>query len=63
VSGRRWWHYAIVTAAAIFLWLGIQARVPQIAMDRAWLLVLVLVLVGSLLFYWRLRPRRQTGFS
>jgi drug/metabolite transporter (DMT)-like permease len=60
---RRWWDYAIVTAAvAIFLWLGLQARVPEIAMNRAWLLALVVLLIASLL-YCGLRLRRQTGFS
>jgi hypothetical protein len=60
---RRWWDYAIVAAAvAIFLWLGLQARIPDIAMNRGWLLALVIVLIGSLL-YCGLRLRRQTGFS
>src|ERR1700691_747773 len=60
---RRWWDYAIVAAAvAVFLWLGLQARVPKIAMNHAWLLALLLVLIGSLL-YCGLRLRRQTGFS
>jgi drug/metabolite transporter (DMT)-like permease len=60
---RRWWDYAIVTAAvAIFLWLGMQARVPEIAMNHAWLLALVVLLIGSLI-YCGLRLRRQTGFS
>jgi hypothetical protein len=36
--------------------------VPEIAMNRAWLLVLVVLLVASL-FYCGLRLRRQTGFS
>jgi hypothetical protein len=60
---RRWWDYAIVAAAvAVFLWLGIQARVPEIAMNHLWLLVLVVLLVVSLL-YCGLRLHRQTGFS
>jgi drug/metabolite transporter (DMT)-like permease len=60
---RRWWDYTIVAAAvAIFLWLGLQARVPEMAMNRAWLMVLALILVVSLL-YCGLRLRRQTGFS
>jgi drug/metabolite transporter (DMT)-like permease len=60
---RRWWDYAIVAAAvAIFIWLGIHARVPEIAMNRGWLLVLVVILAASLL-YCGLRLRRQTGFS
>jgi drug/metabolite transporter (DMT)-like permease len=60
---RRWWDYAIVSAAvAVFLWLGIHAHVPEIAMNRGWLMVLVVILVASLL-YCGLRLRRQTGFS
>ncbi len=60
---RRWWDYAIVTAAvAVFLWLGVQARVPEIAMNHAWLFALVVLLIVSLL-YCGLRLRRQTGFS
>jgi glucose uptake protein GlcU len=60
---RRWWDYAIVAAAvAVFLWLGVQARVPEIAMNRTWLLAFVVLLVASLLYCGR-RLRRQTGFS
>jgi hypothetical protein len=60
---RRWWDYAIVTTAvAIFVWLGIHAQVPEIAMNRGWVLVLFVILVASLL-YCGLRLRRQTGFS
>jgi drug/metabolite transporter (DMT)-like permease len=60
---RRWWDWAIVAAAvAVFLWLGVQARVPEIAMNHAWLLALAVVLVVSLI-YCGMRLRRQTGFS
>jgi drug/metabolite transporter (DMT)-like permease len=60
---RRWWDWAIVAAAvAVFLWLGVQARVPQIAMNHGWLLALAVVLVVSLI-YCGMRLRRQTGFS
>jgi hypothetical protein len=60
---RRWWDYAIVAAAVVvFLWLGVHARVPEIAMNHSWLLVLVIILAASLL-YCGLRLRRQTGFS
>jgi hypothetical protein len=62
-EGRRWWDYAIVAAAVtLFLWLGLQARVPEVAMHRGWLLTLILILIASLL-YCGLRLRRQTGFS
>jgi hypothetical protein len=40
----------------------VQARVPEIAMNRGWLLTLVIILAASLL-YCGLRLRRQTGFS
>jgi drug/metabolite transporter (DMT)-like permease len=60
---RRWWDWGIVAAAvAVFLWLGVQARVPEIAMNRGWLLALGVVLIGSL-FYCGMRLRRETGFS
>ena len=60
---RHWWDYAIVTAAVcVFVWLGIHARLPEIAMNRGWLMVLIVVLIGSLLWC-GLRLRRQTGFS
>ena len=60
---RRWWDYAIVAIAiAVFLWLGSQARVPEIALHRGWLFALVMILIASLL-YCGLRLRRQTGFS
>jgi drug/metabolite transporter (DMT)-like permease len=60
---RRWWDWAIVAAAvAVFLWLGVHARVPEIAMNRGWLLALAVLLVASLL-YCGMRLRRQTGFS
>ena len=60
---RRWWDYAIVaTAVAVFLWLGLQARVPEVPVQHGWLLALVVMLIASLL-YCGLRLRRQTGFS
>ncbi len=60
---RRWWDWVIVAAAVtVFLWLGAQARVPEIAMNHGWLLALAVVLVVSLI-YCGMRLRRQTGFS
>ncbi len=60
---RRWWDYAIVAVAAgMFVWLGIAARRPAIRMDLRWLMVLVVVLLGSLL-YAGAKLRRETGFS
>jgi len=47
---RRWWDYAIVlTATGVFVWLGIHAAVPPIAMNLRWVGVLGLLLVLSLI--------------
>jgi glucose uptake protein GlcU len=46
---RRWWDYAIVaTATGIFIWLGLQAVVPPLAMDMRWIGALGVVLLVSL---------------
>jgi drug/metabolite transporter (DMT)-like permease len=47
VKARRpWWDYGIVAiAVAIFLWLGLQAQVPQLAMNVLWMSALCVVLV------------------
>ena len=46
---RRWWDYAIVAAATgVFLWLGLKATVPPLAMDLRWIAVLGVLLVVSL---------------
>ncbi|MDE1175768.1 MAG: GRP family sugar transporter [Edaphobacter sp.] len=46
---RRWWDYLIVaTATAVFLWLGLSAVVPPIAMNMMWVGVLGVVLFVSL---------------
>lgn len=57
-SRRAWWDYVILAAAVIiFVWLGLNARVPTLAMNFAWLLVLSLFLivaaVGCLWMLWR----------
>lgn len=45
---RHWWDYAILAAGAgVFLYLGLNARVPALAMNYAWLWALVVVLVVS----------------
>jgi drug/metabolite transporter (DMT)-like permease len=61
--GRRWWDIAIVVAACgLFLWLGVNAVVPPLAMDLRWIAVLTLALLGTLLGAgWALW--RQTRFS
>jgi hypothetical protein len=46
---RRWWDVAIVVAAScLFLWLGLNAVVPPLAMNLGWIAVLTLALLGAL---------------
>jgi hypothetical protein len=43
---RDWWDYVIVACAVgVFIWLGVQARVPALAMSLTWTGVLSLALV------------------
>jgi drug/metabolite transporter (DMT)-like permease len=60
---RRWWDVAIVLAAcALFLWLGINAVVPPLAMNLSWIAVLALALLAALIGAgWALW--RQTRFG
>jgi drug/metabolite transporter (DMT)-like permease len=62
-NGRAWWDYAIVAAAVgVFVYLGVNARVPALGMDFTWLSVLVVVLVAAaLLSGWSLW--KATRFS
>ena len=62
-AGRSWWDYAIVAAAiGVFVYFGVNARVPSLAMDFSWLWGLGLVLVASaLLAGWALW--KATRFS
>jgi glucose uptake protein GlcU len=47
---RRWWDYAIVlTATGVFVWLGVHAVVPPVAMNLRWVGVLSLLLILSLI--------------
>jgi len=47
---RSWWDYVIVTAAVgVFIYLGVNAKVPSLAMNFSWLAVLAVVLVASAL--------------
>ncbi|CAN5644203.1 hypothetical protein BH10ACI4_BH10ACI4_30390 [soil metagenome] len=60
---RRWWDYAIVTAATgVFIWLGVHAEIPPLKMDIRWVALLGVLLVVSLvvggLSLWR-----RTRFS
>jgi protein-S-isoprenylcysteine O-methyltransferase Ste14 len=60
---RAWWDYVIVAAAVgLFIYLGVNAKVPALGMDFTWLSVLVLVLVlSALLSGWGLW--KATRFS
>ncbi len=62
-ESRSWWDYAIVaTAVAVFLYLGLNATVPALAMNFRWMAVLGAILLGTLVACgWRLL--RVTGFS
>jgi glucose uptake protein GlcU len=45
---RAWWDYVILACAVgVFLWLGINARVPALAMSFAWVGVLAVILLAS----------------
>jgi drug/metabolite transporter (DMT)-like permease len=45
-GGRPWWDYGIVTVAvAIFLWLGLQVKVPPLEMNFLWTSALCVLLV------------------
>jgi drug/metabolite transporter (DMT)-like permease len=47
---RRWWDYAIVLAATgVFVWLGVRAVVPPLAMNLRWIAALGGVLLLSLI--------------
>ena len=62
-ESRRWWDVAIVVAASgLFLWLGVNAVVPPLAMNLRWVAVLTLALLVALAGAgWALW--RQTRFS
>jgi glucose uptake protein GlcU len=46
---RRWWDYVIVLVATlVFVWLGLQARAPSLAIDKMWVVVLAVFLFISL---------------
>jgi hypothetical protein len=43
---RDWWDYVILACAVgVFVWLGVQARMPALAMNLTWTAVLSLALV------------------
>ena len=60
---RRWWDYAIVlVATSVFLWLGLHATLPSLAMSPVWTIVLALILLLSLIIG-SLTLWRTTRFS
>jgi glucose uptake protein GlcU len=60
---RAWWDYLILAAGAgVFVYLGLNARVPPLTMNLTWLFILTAVLLASAaLCAWRLW--RATRFS
>jgi glucose uptake protein GlcU len=47
---RRWWDYVIVLiATGVFVWLGVRATVPLLAMNLRWITVLSTLLLLSLI--------------
>ena len=57
-SSWRWWEMLIVGAAiAVFIWLGLQAKMQAIAVDARWLLTLaaasVALLLGGGVLLWK----------
>ncbi len=60
---RRWWDYAIVLlATGVFVWLGLQTRMPPLTMNLRWVAVLGVALVVSVVAGgWTLW--RRTRFS
>ena len=47
-GGRAWWDYLILACSiGVFLWLGVNAQVPALAMSFPWVGVLSLILVAA----------------
>lgn len=45
---RRWWDYLIVACATgLFVWLGVRATVPPLAMNYVWIGILSVILIAS----------------
>lgn len=46
--GRPWWDYVILACAiGVFIWLGINAQVPALAMNFAWVGILCFILLAA----------------
>jgi glucose uptake protein GlcU len=57
-AARAWWDYLILASAlGIFVWLGLNARIPSLSMNLAWVgilcIVLVVTAVGAAWALWR----------
>jgi len=47
-GGRTWWDFAILLGAVgVFIWFGVDARVPALPMNLAWTALLTVLLVVS----------------
>jgi glucose uptake protein GlcU len=47
-GGRAWWDYVILGCGiGIFIWLGVNAQVPALAMNFAWVGILSLILLAA----------------
>jgi hypothetical protein len=47
-QGRAWWDYVILACAVgVFIWLGINARVPSLPMNFTWVGILSILLLAS----------------
>jgi drug/metabolite transporter (DMT)-like permease len=47
-GGRAWWDYPILACAiGVFIWLGVNAQVPALAMNFTWVGILALILVAA----------------
>jgi drug/metabolite transporter (DMT)-like permease len=62
-GGRAWWDYVILACAVgVFVWLGLNARVPTLAMNFTWVGVLAVVLVASAIGgVWALRRTTRSS--
>jgi hypothetical protein len=47
-EGRAWWDYLILVGAlGVFIWLGVDAQIPTLAMNFTWVSILVAILIAS----------------
>jgi len=47
-AGRAWWDYLILVGAlGVFIWLGVDAQIPTLAMNFTWVSILVAILIAS----------------